>query len=81
VLSFHAGEIALDWLLIFVGSSVVLAIWEVMREWLLAFQFEGQPLLLSRYVRTAWNTTLVVISIGTITLLNAPPPDIVYKTF
>jgi hypothetical protein len=38
-------------------------------------------LLLSRYVRTAWNTTLVVISIGTITLLNAPPPDIVYKTF
>jgi alginate O-acetyltransferase complex protein AlgI len=79
--SFHTREIALVWLLIFVGSSVMLAIWEAMREWLLAFQFQGQPLLLSRYVRTAWNTTLVVISIGTITLLNAPPPDIVYKTF
>ncbi len=79
--SFHPHEIALVWLLIFLGSSVVLAIWEAMREWLLAFQFEGQPLLLSRYVRTAWNTMLVIISIGTITLLNAPPPDIVYKTF
>ncbi len=79
--SFHPREIALVWLLIFVGSSVVLAIWEATRKWLLAFQFEGRPLLLSRYVRTAWNTTLVIISIGTITLLNAPPPDIVYKTF
>jgi alginate O-acetyltransferase complex protein AlgI len=79
--SFHRGEIALVWLLIFAGASVILAIWEAVREWLLAFQFEGQPFLLSRYVRTAWNTTLVVISIGTITLLNAPPPDIVYKTF
>jgi alginate O-acetyltransferase complex protein AlgI len=79
--TFHPSEIALVWLLIFVGSSVILALWEAVRARLLAIQFDGEPLLLSRYVRTAWNTTLVVISIGTITLLNVPPPDIVYKTF
>jgi alginate O-acetyltransferase complex protein AlgI len=79
--TFHPGEIALVWLLIFVGSSVILALWEAMRDWLLTFQFQGQPLLLSRYIRTAANTALVVISMGTMTLLNAPPPDIVYKVF
>jgi alginate O-acetyltransferase complex protein AlgI len=79
--TFHPGEIALVWLLIFVGSSVILALWEAMRGWMLSFQFQGQPLLLSRYIRTASNTALVVISIGTMTLLNAPPPDIVYKVF
>jgi alginate O-acetyltransferase complex protein AlgI len=79
--SLHPREVALVWILIFVGSSVILAVWEAMREWLLAFQFEGRPLLLSRYIRTAWNTALVVVSVGTVTLLNAPPPDIVYKIF
>jgi alginate O-acetyltransferase complex protein AlgI len=79
--TFHPGEIALVWFLIFAGSSVILAFWEAMRAWLFSFQFQGQPLLLSRYIRTASNTALVVISIGTMTLLNAPPPDIVYKVF
>jgi hypothetical protein len=48
---------------------------------LLSFQFENQPALSSRYVRTVWVTALVVISIATMILVNAPPPDIVYKTF
>jgi hypothetical protein len=67
--------------MIFVGSSVLLAIWEAIRDWLLASRFEGGPLILSLYVRTAWNTALVVISMATITLLNVPPPAIVFKTF
>ena len=66
---------------VFVGSSITLALWEAAREWLLSSQFENQPVLSSRYVRTAWSTVLVVISVATLLLLNAPPPDIVYKTF
>jgi hypothetical protein len=56
-------------------------LWEAAREWLLSFQFENQPVLSSRYVRTAWSTVLVITSVATIILLNAPPPDIVYKAF
>ena len=51
------------------------------REWLLSFEFQNEPALSSRYVRTVWDTALVVISMAVITLLNTPPPDIVYKTF
>ena len=79
--SLTSAEIALTWILIFLGSSVALAFWEEIRLWLLSFQFENQPALSSRYVRTVWSTALVVISIATIMLLKAPPPDIVYKTF
>jgi D-alanyl-lipoteichoic acid acyltransferase DltB (MBOAT superfamily) len=73
--------VALVWIAVFVGSSIGLALWEAVREWLLSSQFGNQPVLSSRYVRTAWSTALVVISIATIILLNTPPPDIVYKTF
>jgi alginate O-acetyltransferase complex protein AlgI len=76
-----ASEITLVWIAIFVGASVTLALWESIREWSLLFQFENQPALASRYFRAVWDTALVVISIATITLLNAPPPDIVYKRF
>jgi len=79
--SLTSGEIALTWILVFLGSSVALASWEEIRLWLLSFQFQNQPALSSRYVRTVWGTALVIISIATIMLLNAPPPDIVYKTF
>ncbi len=73
--------IALVWIAVLVGASIALALWEAARDWLLSLQFENQPVLSSRYVRTAWSTVLVVISVATIMLLNAPPPDIVYKTF
>jgi alginate O-acetyltransferase complex protein AlgI len=73
--------VALVWIAVFVGSSIGLALWEAVREWLLSSQFGNQPVLSSRYVRTAWSTALVVISIATIILLNTPPPDIVYRTF
>ncbi len=69
------------WTGMFVVSSVVLAAWEVAREWLLSLQFGGQPLVQSRYVRTVWDTALVVIAATTLILNNAPVPDIVYKTF
>jgi D-alanyl-lipoteichoic acid acyltransferase DltB (MBOAT superfamily) len=76
-----ARQIVLVWIAIFLGSSFALALWETGREWVLSFQVENQPALSSRYVRTVWATVLLVVSIATIALLNAPPPDIVYKTF
>jgi alginate O-acetyltransferase complex protein AlgI len=79
--SLGSRVIALVWIGVFVGSSITLALWEAAREWMLSLQFENQPVLSSRYVRTAWSTVLVVISVATILLLHAPPPDIVYKTF
>jgi alginate O-acetyltransferase complex protein AlgI len=79
--SLGSRAIVLVWIAVFVGSSITLALWEAVREWLLSLQFENQPVLSSRYVRTAWSTVLVVISVATLILLNAPPPDIVYKTF
>jgi D-alanyl-lipoteichoic acid acyltransferase DltB (MBOAT superfamily) len=75
------SAIVLVWATIFVGASAILALWESIREWALSFRFEDQPALSSRYFRTVWDTALVVISIATVTLLNAPPPDIVYKRF
>jgi hypothetical protein len=71
----------MTWVVIFLGASVTLALWEIARDWLLSLKFENRPVLLSRYVRTVWDTALLVISISTIMLMNAPPPDIVYKTF
>jgi D-alanyl-lipoteichoic acid acyltransferase DltB (MBOAT superfamily) len=79
--SLGSRAIALVWICVFVGSSITLALWEAAREWLLSFQFDNQPVLSSRYVRTAWSTVLVITSVATIILLNAPPPDIVYKAF
>ena len=69
------------WIAIFFGSSVALAFWEAVREWLFSFRFENRPLVLSRYVRTIWDTALAVIAVAAVMLLNAPAPDIVYKTF
>jgi D-alanyl-lipoteichoic acid acyltransferase DltB (MBOAT superfamily) len=75
------SEIVFVWITIFVGSSVILAVWEAIREWLLSFTFENEPLLLSRYFRTVWGTALAVIAVVSALLLNAPAPDIVYKAF
>ena len=75
------AAIAAAWAVIFLGSSVVLAIWEVSRTWLLAWQWGSTPILNSRYVRTVRGTALLVIAISTLLLLNAPAPDIVYKAF
>jgi alginate O-acetyltransferase complex protein AlgI len=75
------GEMTAAWALILVAASVALAAWESMRQWLLSFEFESRPWLESRYVRTAWCTALLVIALTTVSVLNAPAPDIVYKAF
>jgi len=73
-------------LAVFVGASVVLAAKEALRALLLRVSWsvdpdEREPVLLSRYLRTAWSTALVVITVGVNVILASPAPDIVYRTF
>jgi D-alanyl-lipoteichoic acid acyltransferase DltB (MBOAT superfamily) len=79
--SLGTADIAGVLTVILLGSTVVLAIHEFVRDWLLSFQFESRPFLTSRYSRTVWCTIVTVITATTLTLLNAPAPDIVYKAF
>src|SRR5215470_4782565 len=79
--SFRPSEIGLVWIAIFLGASVILALWEAIRERALSFQIAGEPLLMSRYVRTTFSTALAVIALVTLMILNAPEPAIVYKAF
>ncbi|MDQ2773930.1 MAG: hypothetical protein M3Y57_03225 [Acidobacteriota bacterium] len=76
-----APAVGLMWIAIFLGSSILLQAWESARAWMLSFEWQNQPLLLSRYVRTVWGTALVVLAVAIVMLLNAPAPEIVYKAF
>jgi D-alanyl-lipoteichoic acid acyltransferase DltB (MBOAT superfamily) len=71
----------LTWLAIFIVATVLLAIGEPLRRGVLRMSWQGGPLLLSRYVRTAWGTALAAVTVAVIVLLNSPAPDIVYKSF
>ncbi len=76
-----APMIALLWLVAFIGATLVLAAGEAARSAILAVQLGGAPVVRSRYVRTVYDTALVVITVALVVLLNAPAPDIVYKAF
>jgi len=71
----------LAWLMIFACSAIFLALWEIIRARVLEFQWNSEPFVLSRYVRTVWDTGLVFVLLGVMELLNTPAPDIVYKAF
>ena len=79
--SLRGAEMAAVWLVIWVASSLTLAGWELARRWLLSYQFENRPLILSRYFRTVACTVYIVVAVVTIFVLNSPAPDIVYKAF
>jgi alginate O-acetyltransferase complex protein AlgI len=71
----------LGWSFIFFVSTIVLALWQVARASVFRVQWEGQPFILSRYVRTVMDTSLVFALLVVMELLNTPAPDIVYKAF
>ena len=79
--SLRAPAIALMWALIFLGATVVLAGYEAIRNWALSIQWNSRPLLLSRYVRTAWDTALITSAVLVLAITNAPAPEVVYKVF
>ena len=64
-----------------VGMTVLLAAGEAIRSAVLAVRLSGTPVVRSRYVRTVWDTGLLVVTVSLVVLLNAPAPDIVYKAF
>jgi len=68
-------------LAVFVAATAVLAAMESARSGVLRITRGGAPVVTSRYVRTAWLTALVLVTVSVTVLLNAPAPDIVYKAF
>lgn len=67
------GKMVSVWVFIFAASTVLLTIWETVRGGLLSVRWNGSPVLLSRYTRTAWNTALLLIALAvTVLLINRP---------
>jgi alginate O-acetyltransferase complex protein AlgI len=64
-----------------VCAAIVLAIWIAMRNSALSFIWRGRPLLNSRYVRTVWLSVMVTFLLAVQGVMNAAPPEIVYKDF
>ena len=62
-------------------ATVVLTAVRSLQTGAFSVAVEGQPVLTSRYVRTAWVTLLVIIVVGVQVVLQAPAPDVVYKNF
>jgi D-alanyl-lipoteichoic acid acyltransferase DltB (MBOAT superfamily) len=77
----HASAAIAVWVLIFAAATLILSAWENLRAWLLSFEWGGTPLLETRYARTVYVTVAFVMTAAVIKLVNAPPPQIVYKGF
>ena len=76
-----ALAMALAWVIILLGATLVLALLEWLRERALSVTVADEPVVLSRYTRTVFATVLVVITVSAMALLQAPAPDIVYRSF
>jgi alginate O-acetyltransferase complex protein AlgI len=77
------GPLALSlvWLTILVAATLILAGLQAARSVVSRVTWNQDPIVRSRYVRTAWGTALAVVTVAIIVLLESPAPDIVYKTF
>ncbi|HEX3990956.1 MAG TPA: MBOAT family O-acyltransferase, partial [Acetobacteraceae bacterium] len=75
------AESLLVWLAIFVAAVLILAAMEAIRTACLRLTWKQHQIARSRYLRTAWDTALCVVTVALIGLLDSPAPDIVYKTF
>lgn len=77
----HGGAVLAVWVAILACATPVLAAWEVIRERVLAVQWEGIPLVHSPYWRVAQSAALVVTVLAVTLLMNQSAPEIVYKAF
>lgn len=68
-------------LVMWLGSTVVLAMWELLRMELLKIRMAEGPVLTSRYALVVYATTLAAIALVVTVVLNQPAPGIVYKAF
>jgi D-alanyl-lipoteichoic acid acyltransferase DltB (MBOAT superfamily) len=69
------------WLAIWISATVVLAVWEILRNALLSIATAEGPVLTSRYARVVYASALGLVAAVITLLLNQPAPGIVYKTF
>ncbi len=73
--------LALVWPAIWVAATLIIAALQTARDVSFRPAWGRTPVLRSRYVRTAWSTALVVVTVAIVMLLDQPPPTIVYRTF
>ena len=76
-----AGALALSWLTVFLLASVLLALYEALRERVMALRLHGETVVLSRYTRVVWGTAVVTVIAVVLKVLSVPTPEIVYKAF
>jgi D-alanyl-lipoteichoic acid acyltransferase DltB (MBOAT superfamily) len=76
-----SGEWAAVWMAIWISSTVVLALWELLRAALLSIKTAEGPVLTSRYARVVYASALGLAAVVATVLLNQPAPGIVYKAF
>jgi D-alanyl-lipoteichoic acid acyltransferase DltB (MBOAT superfamily) len=69
------------WLMIWLGATAVLAIWELLRARLLNLRTVEGPVLASRYALVVYATAMGVIALVITFVMNQPAPGIVYKAF
>jgi alginate O-acetyltransferase complex protein AlgI len=79
--SVDAGSLALIWLGVLIIATVTLALIETLSAWQSSWTIAGQPVLASRYVRTALTTAVIVVTVAGAVLTNAPAPENIYKAF
>jgi D-alanyl-lipoteichoic acid acyltransferase DltB (MBOAT superfamily) len=71
---------ALVWLAIWLCATVILALWEALRNWSLELQWEGRPLLLNAPIRAAWATYLMAVTAVVLHSAQVPTP-VLYRIF
>jgi alginate O-acetyltransferase complex protein AlgI len=73
--------LALVWPAIWVAATLIIAGLRAASDASLRLAWGQTTVLRSRYLRTAWSTALVVVTVAIILLLDQPAPTIVYKSF
>jgi len=73
--------VLIGWILFPAAAAIMLSGLIVLREGAFAAGPAGSPILRSRYVRTVWLSSMVVFILLVQGVMNAAPPEIVYKEF
>jgi alginate O-acetyltransferase complex protein AlgI len=75
------GAIATAMMLTLVGAGVVLSAFTALVDRYIAAFKEGAMARLADFMRPAWYTTLAVITMSVVVMLDAPAPHIIYRGF
>lgn len=69
------------WIVVWCSASLLLALWEALRGWLLSMRTRDGAIVLSRYARVAYASAMAFLAFVIMVILRQPAPDIVYKAF